>query len=183
MACRVWLDIETTGLDPRTDHLLEVAVVATDPTAPEYTEVSATSWVIRPSAPDWRDALDTTVLQMHTANGLLADVQSARAVSLEQAEADLVAWLSYFGNPAPGREPIAGSSPHFDAGWLAVHMPVARRYFGRRVFCASTLKRFALDHCHVQWPVDLTVAAHRALPDVRYSIATARTVARMLAAR
>ncbi len=160
--------------------------MATDPTAPAYTEVAAQSWVIRPH-PDtyWRNSLDSAVLHMHTESGLLADVQ-ARGIPLLEAEAGLVKFLQYFGNPAPGREPIAGSGPHFDASWLAVHMPTARKYFSHRTFDASNLKKFALDHGCV-WPVDdgegSGGSAHRALPDVRFSIQTARTVARLLAAR
>lgn len=183
-ALRVWLDIECTGLDPNTGHLLEVACVATEPDAPEYREVVAQSWVVRPSAADWRDTLDTYVLQMHAASGLLADVQD-RGLPLATVEEDLVKFLSFFGNPAPGREPIAGSSPHFDRRWLDVHLPTAARYFSHRTFDASTLKRFALDHGCAPWDQHdgSGGAAHRALADVRYSIETARTVARLLAVR
>ena len=182
-ATRIWLDCETTGLDATAGSILELAVVATDPEAPEYRELAAQSWLINPPGL-WLDALDLRVLEMHTASGLIADVL-ARGVGVADAEAGLVSFLQYFGNPAPGREPIAGSSPHFDRRWLDVHMPTAARYFSHRVFDASTLKRFALDHGCAAWDQHdgSGGAAHRALADVRYSIETARTVARLLSVR
>lgn len=184
MSCRVWLDLETTGLDPTAGFILELAVVATDPEAPEYREVASQVWVIQPPGL-WQSTMDTKVLQMHVASGLVAEVLE-RGLPVAEVEADLLRFLTYFGNPAPGREPIAGFSPHFDAAWLAHHMPTARRYWNHRTFDASNLKRFALDH-GVVWPADdgegSGGAAHRALADVRYSIQTARTVARLLAAR
>lgn len=181
MSARIWLDVETTGLDPATGHLLEVAVVATEPEAPEYREIAAQSWVVRPAA-GWADTLSDYTLEMHTRSGLLGDV-AERGRPLAEVEAELMRFLSFFGNPAPGREPIAGSSPHFDRRWLEAHLPTAARYFSHRTFDASTLKRFALDHGVSVWDTHegFGGAAHRALADVRYSIETARTVARLLA--
>lgn len=184
MPARIWLDLETTGLDPTAGFVLELAVVATDAQAPEYREIAAQSWLVLPEDAGWLGAMDEVVAAMHAKSGLLqAVVEDGRPV--REVEAELLKFLSYFGNPAPGREPIAGSSPHFDAGWLAVHMPTARRYFSHRTFDASNLKRFALDHGVAPWDSGdgSGGAAHRALADVRYSIETARTVARLLAAR
>ena len=174
MTCRIWVDIETTGLEPLAGEVLEIAIVATEPVAPAYAEIAWKEWVIRPYGTRWLDELDPRVREMHTSNGLLADV-AARGVLLADAEDALLGFLRYYGNPAPGREPIAGSSPHFDAGWLAVHCPRVRAYFNHRTFCASGLKRFAEDLGHTIPPGD---PAHRALADVRASIELARKVAR-----
>lgn len=181
---RIWIDLETTGLDPAAGFILELAAVATEAEAPEYREVAAQAWVIRPAQP-WLGGMSDYVRNMHIGSGLIEEVLE-RGVPLAEAEAGLVKFLGYFGNPAPGREPIAGSSPHFDAAWLARHMPTARKYWNHRTFDASSLKRFALDR-GVEWPVQdgdgSGGSAHRALADVRHSIETARTVARLLAAR
>ena len=188
MACRIWCDLETTCLDPAQGHILELALVATDPTAPAYAEVAAQSWVLLPdvSRQEWLDTMDPAVRKMHGASGLLAEVCD-RGVSLGEVSRGVLDFVRYFGNPAPGREPIAGSSPHFDRRWLEVHLPAVAGYFSHRTFDASTLKRFALDHAGVTWALDSHEgsggAAHRALADVRYSISTAREVARVLAAR
>lgn len=187
MACRIWCDLETTCLDPAQGHILELALVATDAEAPAYAEVAAQSWVILPevSRAEWLDTMDPVVRKMHGESGLLAEVCD-RGVSLAEVSKGVLDFVRYFGNPAPGREPIAGSSPHFDRRWLEVHLPAVAGYFSHRCFDASTLKRFCLDHGHA-WTLDTHEgsggAVHRALADVRYSISTAREVARLLSTR
>lgn len=174
---RIWIDLETTGLDPAAGFILELAVVATEPEAPEYREVAAQSWVVLPGDAGWLNTLDPYVAEMHTKSGLLDDVVE-RGVPVHEVERELLKFLSFFGNPAPGREPIAGSSPHFDAGWLAVHMPTARRYFNHRVHCASAIKQFVVD-CGHELP-RRQEPAHRALGDIRYSIELCRQAAQFV---
>jgi len=181
MACRIWLDTETTGLDPSTGHLLEVAVLATESDGPAYTEVAAQTWVIRPPT-GWIAALDQHTAGMHTASGLVADVLE-RGLPIAEVSAELVRFLRYFGNPAPGREPIAGFSPHFDLGWLEVHLPLVRRYFSHRTFDASTLRQFARDCGRGDLVTGHDTAAHRALADCRQAADCARAVARLLGTR
>lgn len=180
MAARIWIDIETTGLDYENDHLLEVAVVATDAKAPHYTELASQTWVVRPNgwdAEQWRLTVDPVVYEMHTKSGLWGEVYAG--ANLADVEAELLKFIGYFGNPAPGREPIGGSSAHFDARFLEVHMPKVRRYWSHRVFDASTLKQLARDF-GVEPPAQ-TATAHRALADVRYSIELTRWVAGLMA--
>jgi oligoribonuclease (3'-5' exoribonuclease) len=102
---------------------------------------------------------------------------------LAEVEADLLRFLGYFGNPSPGREPIAGFSSHFDAAWLAVHMPLARRYFSHRTFDVSTLRQFARDCGRGDAVAGADTAAHRALADCRQAADCARAVARLLGTR
>lgn len=177
-ANRCWLDCETTGLDAELGHMLEVAVVATDASAPEYRELASQTWVIKPlgwNADEWATRVPRAVLDMHTKSGLWGAVYAG--ANLADVEKELLKFLAFFGNPAPGREPIAGSSPHFDARFLEAHMPAARRYFNHRTYCASTLRQFARDH---GFDLPSGDPAHRALADVRASIETARHVSRLL---
>jgi len=70
----VWCDIESTGLNPRKDHLLEVAVVITDD---ELNEVANATVVVQPVGVTNIDALemDPKVRKMHTVNGLFEEVK------------------------------------------------------------------------------------------------------------
>jgi oligoribonuclease len=172
-ANRIWIDLEMTGTDETAPgaRVLEVAVVATTADA-EYRELAHQSWVVLhteepPMAPE--------VQAMHTANGLLHEIPFG--IPLSHVHVELVKFVRFFGNPAPGREPIAGSSVHFDQRWLQRHLPAVAALFSHRVFCARTLARFARD-----LGVDLPRAepAHRALADIRASIQTARNVASAL---
>ena len=185
MNCRIWLDLETTALDPTSGHILEVAVVATESDAPAYAEVASQTWCVgaAPLPPTtWADLMPEAVLRMHTASGLLRDVET-RGTPLAVVEAELVRFLGYFGNPAPGREPIAGFSSHFDVAWLAVHLPHARRYFSHRTFDASTLRQLARDLGRGDIVSGADGAAHRALADCRQAANCARAVARLLGTR
>jgi len=174
---RIWVDVESTGLDPEHDHLLELAVVATEETAPGYVEIASQSWVIKPAGWDaaaWSQTVDPHVLEMHTKSGLWAEV--ADGVTLEDAERYLCKFLKFFGNPKPGAAPIGGSSAHFDARFLEYHMPTARRYFNHRCMDASSIRQFLRD-----LGVDLPRSddpAHRALADVRHSIQVCRDAGR-----
>lgn len=174
-ANRIWLDIETNGLDPRTDaHIFELALVAT--TADEdYRELAAQSWVVGWDVNDaWlRERCAPAVYEMHSKSGLLFEIPFGQP--LAEVEEQAVRFCQFFGNPAPGREPMAGSSVHFDRGWLELHMPRLARLFSHRCFDASTLTRFARDLGH---EVPRAESAHRALADVRASIQLARDVAR-----
>ena len=170
-ANRIWIDVESSGLDPEAGVLLEVAVVATTAEA-EYRELAHQSWVVLhteepPMAPE--------VQAMHTANGLLHEIPFG--IPLSHVHVELVKFVRFFGNPAPGREPIAGSSVHFDQRWLQRHLPAVAALFSHRVFDASTLARFARD---LGFELPRAEPAHRALADVRASIQLARDVARAL---
>ncbi len=78
-----WTDIESTGLDPRKEHLLEVALVITDD---ELNEILATSLVMKPVGIEIDDVqMDPYVREMHTRNGLLDEV---RKCTLRRHEAE-----------------------------------------------------------------------------------------------
>jgi oligoribonuclease len=172
-ANRIWADLETSGLDARNGHIFELAIVVTTADA-EYRELAAQSWVVGWDVDDqWlRARLDPAVYAMHTRNNLLHEIPFGQP--LAEVEEQACRLVQFFGNPAPGREPIAGSSVHFDRSWLEIHMPRLMRQFSHRCFDASTLTQFARD-LGVELPRG--ESAHRALADVRASVQLARSVA------
>lgn len=173
-ANRIWVDIETTGTDECDPHarVLEVAVVATTADA-EYRELAHQSWVVQHDFPPaWLQHHNPYVYEMHHKSGLLYELPFGTPQA--RVEAELCRFVSYFGAPQPGREPVAGSSVHFDQRWLTKHLPRARALFSHRVFDASTLTQFARD---LGVDVPKGDAAHRALADIRASIQLARDVA------
>jgi len=80
----LWTDIESTGLLARTDHLLEVALVATDDS---LVETAATSVVCLPVgfSEDMIEKCHPVVREMHSRNGLWDEV---RACTLHRYEAE-----------------------------------------------------------------------------------------------
>lgn len=151
----VWLDLETTGLDPRSDAILEIAIRLSDSSG---LSLDAFSQVVEF---DGRN-LSNFILDMHTKNGLLAEA-SPPSLSTTEVENYAIAWL---GRPAPHSLTLAGSSVHFDLGFLAVHMPRLAAMFSHRLFDVSAIKLF----CQRLGMSPLPKAeAHRAMADVEES--------------
>lgn len=88
-----WVDTETTGLDERNGHLLEVALVVTDD---NLNEVSHLSTVVRPVGVNLEELIakcDPVVQEMHTKNGLFAELRAGGGIRQYDAEELLISFL------------------------------------------------------------------------------------------
>ena len=87
-----WLSVETTGLHPRLDHILEVAIVVT---GPDLIELTGLSMIVNPAlgrhGQGWEDRMDDHVRRMHTSSGLLREV--IYAPSLAHVDEAMVAMV------------------------------------------------------------------------------------------
>lgn len=182
----VFLDIETTGLDPERDLILELAILVTDS---ELNEVAAfetpiTYPIFR--SDDFRDVVpDKYVLEMHKKSGLLKDV-CLKGGNMKDAEVRALRFLnglhekrgSGFDGATVGivtEEParplltLAGFSVHFDRSFLKVHMPALERRFSHRHVDVSVLKEL-----QKRWEPapseEKKEPAHRALADCREAL-------------
>lgn len=111
----LWIDTETTGLDPEHDQLLEIALRCTDPHA--ETTHGACHRIIRPHHLDLT-AMDPTVFTMHTDSGLLHEIINADPQA-NGPEAARNAIEEYIESLA-GRFHLipAGTNPDFDLAFL-----------------------------------------------------------------
>lgn len=161
----VWIDLETTGLSPENDRILEIATVITDSSLKELEAISQVVWV---DATGLR--MDDVVRKMHTDNGLLADLQWGLPLSTVGAHiVELISDWSAAGGP------ICGSTPQFDRAFLRHHLPPVERLFNHRVFDVSSLILGELVRTGTaESPQCRGGDAHRALPDIRASISKAR---------
>lgn len=164
----LWVDVETTGFDPQADRLLEVAMLATDD---DLIPIDGGVGVVLQARDLFQDLgdLDQVILDMHTANGLLADAASAAALEWEQANAAL---LQYMLQHAAEPPQMAGSSVHFDRAWLAIHFPAVHMLFDHRNIDVSTIKELCKRwdrRVYEARPVPQRL--HRAMPDIHDSIA------------
>jgi oligoribonuclease len=166
-----WTDLETTGLDPAKDSILEIAVLEADLSAPF-------DWTTRLHTPlRWKGdpaSLQVKVRTMHETSGLLAAC-SEEATTLADVEAELLEVIPEVEDYGE-RPTLAGSSVHFDLSFLRVHMPRLAARFSHRVYDVSAVKIFCRS---LGMPKDLVprAEAHRALADVEESIRHARACA------
>jgi oligoribonuclease len=188
----VWLDLETTGLDPNAGFILEVAVVVTDEAlVPFYSrsllvdarldavpmaadgEPHDGQWsgIFRQSNPTSAAAAD--VERMHTGNGLLTEINERRPGGIEMAQEVLLGELAQALPMADDLGPLCGNGvAHFDRAWLAVHMPELEARFSHRHLDTRSLW-LAVQRWSDFGGAPADVRAHRAMPDVMDSIAFA----------
>jgi oligoribonuclease len=162
-----WLDLEMTGLDPKTCAIVQLALVVTDTDLQELAPpLELTIW--QPEQTLAR--MVPFVRAMHEKSGLLPAVR-ASTVSLEQAEKQALRYLSAH---APfGTARLCGNSIGQDRRFLYAHMPLFEAYLHYRQVDVSTLKELARwwNAHRFEKPSD---GQHTALFDVQQSIAELR---------
>jgi oligoribonuclease len=161
----VWIDCEMTGLDLRRDALVEVAALVTDS---ELNVLGAgIDLVIRPPE-DALVQMEEVVRAMHTASGLLAELD--RGMSLAEAEAAVLEYVRSW-VPDPGKAPLAGNTVATDRGFLARDMPELESHLHYRIVDVSSIKELARRwYPRVYYNSPVKSGNHRALADIRESI-------------
>ena len=125
----LWTDVETTGLDPTVDGLLEVGLQATTTGLEPLADM--VSVVVQPGE---LGRVHPKVQRMHTANGLLRE--SLKGLPVRAASRLLDSYLREW---AGRRILLAGSSVGFDRRWFDVKMPGLLDGCHHRVFDVSAL--------------------------------------------
>lgn len=163
-----WIDLETTGLDPNKDAILEIAVITTALERP-FESIASIEAVLHY---DGRE-LDPRVLDMHTKNGLLKEASSSviHVGDIENFVLSLVPDVE----DREDLTALAGSSVHFDLGFIRAQMPKLAKRLSHRVYDVSAVKLFCRS---LGMPKPPKAEAHRAMADIRESIEHARACAR-----
>lgn len=187
-----WIDVETSGLDPQSCDLLEIAAVVT--TGGDYTPVDeGISVTIHPqscaelSGPSAVAALAETmnpaVASMHTASGLFDDIAASRTMSLAEADAAVLRYLS--SHVAPRGAILGGNSITLDRNFLEVHAPQTFAHLHyRSLDCTSVyelVRRLPGVGPEAELKPEPQGVAHRGMADVHTSIAQARLLSSVLA--
>ena len=160
----IWLDLEMTGLNPDTDHIIELAIVITD----SNLETVAEAPVLVVHQPgDLLDNMDAWNKSTHGKSGLIEKVK-ASTLDEATAEAQMVEFLKEY---VPANiSPMCGNSICQDRRFLARWMPKFEAYFHYRNLDVSTLKELAK-----RWKPEVVQSMkkhgkHEALADIYESI-------------
>jgi oligoribonuclease len=176
-----FVDLETTGLDPTKESVLEVACIVTDDMLVEaarfhrvvYTELRFYQ-------------LTDFIRDMHTKNGLWNEVKGLTGIpsyELDDVNDDFGEFLEKFvtvttddqGRKNVDRPLLAGNTISFDRAFMKIHLPSAEAELHYRNDCSSfneVARRF--------WPEIYAgrpkkpEAAHRAMDDAEESLETLR---------
>ena len=161
----VWIDCEMTGLNLRTDALIEVAMLMTDAELNVVGE--GVDLVIKPP----QEALDTmpdVVRTMHTTSGLLDELPSG--ITLAEAEEQLLLAVRQY-VPEVRKAPLCGNSIATDRGFIARDLPVLDDHLHYRMIDVSSIKELARRwYPRVYFASPAKKGGHRALADIRESI-------------
>jgi oligoribonuclease len=178
----IWLDLETTGLDPSAGHILEIGMVATR--LPTFEVVAEWDAVILPSVigrpatsaelASMFKGMHPTVQEMHTKSGLWEEVPNGVPLAAAMKKA-----REFFNNNAgrtdTGQSPMAGANPSFDRGWLKAQGPETRaleKLFSYRHFDVRTITQ--LQSWVFGIPYQNLTPQHRALDDCHDAIHAVR---------
>ena len=160
----IWLDMEMTGLNPETDRIIEVAMIATD----SQLNILAQSPVLVIHQPDSvLDAMDDWTKNTHGKSGLIDKVKASTLTEAE-AEATLLAFMA---EHVPARTtPMCGNTIHQDRRFMVRWMPQLEEYFHYRNLDVSTLKELCK-----RWKPEVARGVvkrgkHEALADIEESI-------------
>lgn len=154
-----------TGLNPVKDKIIEMATVVTD----SNLNVIATGPELVISQPEsLLQGMDGWCTKQHNQSGLVSKVLQSN-ISEQEAELRTLDFLSKY--VEPGYSPMCGNSIYQDRRFLTLYMPKLEAFFHYRLLDVSTLKVLAKN-----WAPGIVGkfnkdSNHRALEDVKASIA------------
>ena len=165
-----WMDLEMTGLEPSRHVIVEIATIIT---TDELEVVAEGPDVVVHATNSELAEMDDFVRGMHTKSGLLPAIIDS-SVALHEAGAVTLDFLRAH-IATPRTVPLCGNSIGTDRRFLSAYLPDIDDYLHYRSVDVSTVKEL----CRRWYPDVLEAAppkseAHRALDDIRESIAELR---------
>ena len=140
----IWVDTETTGLDPEHGWLLELGITMT---TPDLEILKERSWIFSFEKMNLGE-VDDWPLKQHFLSGLFPlCLISDNSIGEIQDDA-LNTLRSWTESGTEEQYPMCGASVHFDRVWLKHHMPSLEAWFHYRNIDVSTVRGL----CGLWWP-------------------------------
>lgn len=160
----IWIDLEMTGLDPATDHILEIATLVTD----KQLKLLAEGPVLAVHHSDAiLVAMGEWCTRQHGQSGLTERVRQS-AISMAEAERQTLEFLRQ--HVPSGASPMCGNSICQDRRFLARQMQELERFFHYRNLDVSTLKELAKRWAPAAASGFTKESTHLAMADIRDSV-------------
>jgi oligoribonuclease len=164
------MDLEMTGLDPARHVIVEIATLVTDD---DLNIIADGPDLVVHQDDEALAGMDPIVVDMHTRSGLVDLIRNS-TVSLADAGTKTLEFIQAHVTE-PRRVPLCGNSIGMDRRFLAAYLPEIEEYLHYRSVDVSTIKELVK-----RWYPTLNstrprkIGAHRALDDIRESIAEMR---------
>ncbi|MCM8538618.1 MAG: oligoribonuclease [Lentisphaeraceae bacterium] len=160
----VWIDLEMTGLNPETDHILEIASLVTDG---ELNIIAEGPELIIHQPEEIMAGMNEWCVKQHGESGLTEKVKSS-TISLEEAEKLTLKFIRK--HTGRTKVPLCGNSIGQDRMFLLKYMPKITDQLHYRMVDVSSIKEVG-----TRWYPNLEkfykTATHRAMDDIRESVA------------
>jgi oligoribonuclease len=162
----VWIDCEMTGLDLKTDRLIEIAVLVTDA---DLNILGDGIDVVIHADDAAVSSMIPVVTEMHTRSGLIEEVRSS-TIDVAAAEELVLEYIRTHVKQAK-TAPLAGNSIATDRGFIARDMPKLDDYLHYRMIDVSSIKELCRRwYPRIYFGQPEKGLAHRALADIHESI-------------
>lgn len=168
----IWIDLETTGLRPETDQILEVAVIVTDDS---FAKLASATSVVRPDGDldELLGSMDERVQDMHRKSGLEEALRDdGRPITVIDGEvAEMIRVVA-----GSGPFLLGGNSVAFDRAFIDRYMPETAALLHYRNFDVRVIQTLfdmagvGADYQGILDGFEKGMTAHRALSDIRLSV-------------
>lgn len=158
-----WLDLEMTGLDENSHHIIEIASLITD----ENLNLLAEGPVFAIHQPQSiLDLMDDWNQTTHGESGLIERIKKS-SISIEDAEKETLAFIQKW--IPEGKTPLCGNSIGTDRRFLKKYMPNLDNYCHYRNIDVSSFKE-VIKRWYPNGPFFEKQNTHKALDDIKESI-------------
>jgi len=160
----VWMDMEMSGLDPKTCVILEIATLITDK---DLNLVAQGPALVVHQPQSVLDAMDEWNTEHHGKSGLTEAVKNSK-ISLVEAEKQTLEFVSK--HCGPKSSPLCGNTIYQDRRFLIEYMPTLESYLHYRLVDVSTIKELVKRWYGPEFQAPSKKQKHKALDDILETI-------------
>ncbi|XP_059608999.1 oligoribonuclease [Phlebotomus argentipes] len=161
----IWMDLEMTGLEYKTDRILEIACIVTDK---DLNVISSSEDFIIHQSESVLGGMGEWCRRTHGESGL---TEASRQSKLSEADVEAKILTFLHQHTEEKQCPMAGNSVYMDKLFLMEYMPRLADYLHYRLVDVSTVKELCRRwHPKIFWDAPKKKLSHRALDDILESI-------------